>query len=81
MYEDLDKAIEAFAESAQVIANTLPKYLKRHKKSLRIQFPWGVIRPLKSHYTRWPYLSKYRKRTVACAIQLCVSVQLTPLGK
>ena len=71
MDDDLAKAIEVFAESAQVIADSLPQHLKRHKECLRIQFPWRVIRPLKSHYTRWPYLSESRKRTVACTIQLC----------
>ena len=71
MNKDLAKAVEDFAVSAQVIANLLPEHLKHNKECLRIQFPWGVIRPLKSHYTRWPYLSENRKRTVACTIQLC----------
>lgn len=71
MDKNLTKAIESFAESAQVIADALPEHLKRNQECLRIQFPWKVIRPLKSHYTRWPYLTESRKRTVACTIQLC----------
>lgn len=71
MDEELTKAVEVFAESSQTIADALPEHIEKHKECLRIQFPWRVIRPLKSHYTRWPYLSKDRKRTVACTIQLC----------
>lgn len=71
MDEELEAALEQFQAAAQVISDKLPNHLKSQKECLRVQFPWGVIRPLKSHYTRWPYLSKERKRTVACTIQLC----------
>ncbi len=71
MDKELKEAIDTFLESSQVIADSLPGHIKRNKECLRIQFPWGVIRPLNSHYSRWPYLSQRRKRTVACTIQLC----------
>ena len=38
---------------------------------LEVDFPVGHIRTLASLKQRWPYLSKSRARTVACAIQLC----------
>ena len=68
---ELKVALEKFQEAAQIITAKLPDHLKSQKECLKVQFPWGVIRPLKSHYTRWPYLSYERKRTVACTIQLC----------
>ncbi len=71
MDKKFQEAVVAFAESAQIIADALPQYIKKKQTCLNIQFPYRVIRPLKSHYTRWPYLSDERKRTVACAIQLC----------
>lgn len=71
MNEELGNAVESFVESAQFIADTLPKHLKKDKEGLRASFPRKVIRPLKEHYDRWPYLSRKRKRTVACTIQLC----------
>lgn len=59
------------ADAAQVISDKLPKHLEDHQESLGIDFPRGVIRPLRNHYHRWPYLCGDRKRTVACTIQLC----------
>lgn len=71
MDDELASALQKFQEAAQTIADKLPDHLKSDKVCLRARFPWGVIRPLRSHYTRWPYLAYERKRTVACTIQLC----------
>ena len=38
---------------------------------LEVHFPTGWIRTLAQLKKRWPYLSRNRARTVACAIQLC----------
>jgi hypothetical protein len=62
---------QRLAEAAQDIAERLPQHLEQRQEALRVPFPTGVIRPLREHYHRWPYLSDERKRTVACVIQLC----------
>lgn len=71
MDEELRKAVTNLADAAQEVADRLPEHIKTKQESLGVKFPWGVIRPLKDHYARWPYLSQKRKRTVACTIQLC----------
>jgi hypothetical protein len=60
----------AFEEAAQEIADFLRQHYPNNKP-LKAKFPWKYIRPLSAHNDRWPYLSKARRRTVACAIQLC----------
>ncbi len=60
----------AFEEAAQEIADFLRQHYPNNKP-LKAKFPWKYIRPLSAHDARWPYLSRARRRTVACAIQLC----------
>jgi hypothetical protein len=70
MDEELKKVVANLAEAAQEVADRLPDHIKTKQDSLGVKFPWGVIRPLKDHYVRWPYLCQERKRTAACTIQL-----------
>lgn len=68
--ENVQKAKEQFELAAQTIADNLEDYLEDNMEGLKIRFPRGVIRPLREHYKRWPYLDQQRKRTVACAFQV-----------
>lgn len=40
-------------------------------KMLRVQFPYGQIRPLGVIQQRWPFLPSEDARNIACTIQLC----------
>jgi hypothetical protein len=57
-------------KSAQEAADFLVAHYPKNEP-IKAQFPRQFIRSLASHYSRWPYLSPARKRTVACVIQLC----------
>jgi hypothetical protein len=54
-----------------LFAREITKVLQKEKKPLKLNFPTGWIRPLASQYSRWPYLTAKRQRTLACTIQLC----------
>ena len=71
MSDKAEQARAALAEAAQGVADLLPEHIEAEGSSLGVQFPYGVIRPLKEHADRWPYLTEERRRTVACTIQLC----------
>jgi hypothetical protein len=71
MDESLSEAVDALERAAQQVSNRMLEHLSTEKCGLGVQFPFGVIRPLRDHYPRWPFLDKSRRKVVACAIQLC----------
>ena len=71
MDSELRAAVDSLAAAAQIVADKLPEHLEKNEVPLSVQFPRGIIRRLAGLYSRWPYLSQPRQRTVACAIQLC----------
>ena len=58
-------------EKLQDVLNEIVEHLDADGEALEANFPWGYIRTIGSLRRRWPYLSRNRARTVACAIQLC----------
>lgn len=60
----------ALEKSAQKTASFLSA---NHRKALPIKakFPRGFIRKICDIDQRWPYLTRPRRRTLACVIQLC----------
>ncbi|MEI6344446.1 MAG: hypothetical protein WCP41_03650 [Verrucomicrobiota bacterium] len=64
---DTKRALE---ESAQKTALFLAE---NHRKAhpIKAKFPRGFIRKICVIDERWPYLTRKRRRTLACVIQLC----------